>query len=350
MPYPFESEKLISWFEKNRRDLPWRRHKDPYATWVSEIMLQQTQVSTVIPYFEKWMSRFPNLETLAAASLDEVIKMWEGLGYYSRARSLHAGAGEILEKFGGAVPDDPLKLATIKGLGPYTVGAICSFAFHRKTAAVDGNVIRVLTRYFNLSEDVAKSSTQKNLRLIAEEILPDSRHWLFNEGLIELGATVCQRKPLCFKCPLNNSCKSFRLGNQADLPFKSTRIQIEKLHRAVLVIRCEERLLIKKVEEGQVMSGLHEFPYFELTDQRIDQKSLLENFPRPLHFLQWLPQETHSFTKYRATLFPALLGSNDLFEMEGFEWVESSEIASRPFSSGHRKILNHLKLYSRAEH
>lgn len=333
MIYPFESEKLITWFEKNRRDLPWRQCNDPYAVWVSEIMLQQTQVSSVIPYFARWMRRFPTLEALAAASLEEVMKLWEGLGYYSRARALHGGAKEIVEKHGGVVPGEPDKLMQIKGLGPYTVGAICSFAFHRKMAAVDGNAIRVLTRYFNLQEDVAKTSTQKKLRQIAEEILPDDKHWVFNEGLIELGATVCQRKPLCSKCPLHNTCHSFRLGNQASLPFKSGRLQTEKIARAVLIIRWEEQVLIKKVEEG-VMSGLYEFPYTEWSEN--------VQFPPDLHFIRWLPEEKHSFTKYRATLYPALLNAAQRMDREGYEWVTLEEALMRPFSSGHRKILNRL--------
>lgn len=340
----FESEKLTSWFEKNRRDLPWRKSITPYAVWVSEIMLQQTQVSYVIPYFERWMARFPTVETLAAAPIDEVIKLWEGLGYYSRARNLHQGAKQIVEHFGGRLPDDPDQLATIKGLGPYTIGALCSFAFHLKVPAVDGNVMRVLTRYYNVAEDVTKTTTQKTLRLIAEQIMPEEKYWLFNEGLIELGATICQKKPACSRCPLANSCQSFRKGNQAERPYKSKRVKTVPIFRAVALITCDNHFLIKRVGKGNVMADLHEFPYLDLTDTDPShmRARLEQTYPLNLSFIRWLPQESHSFTKYRATLFPAMFATGRLQDVPEFEWVSSQEIRKLPFSSGHRRLLNNL--------
>ena len=181
---------LKKWFLIEQRDLPWRKINDPYAIWISEIMLQQTQVAVVIPYYLKWMQRFPTIQALAEAESDEVIKMWEGLGYYSRARNLHAGARYLIEFFGGILPNNESDLAKIKGLGPYTIGALLSFAFHQKKAAVDGNVMRVMARCYELDDDIAKSKTQKKIRHLVEEILPEDESWIVNEALIELGATT----------------------------------------------------------------------------------------------------------------------------------------------------------------
>ena len=341
MSYLFETQKLTDWFERNQRDLPWRQERTPYAVWISEVMLQQTQVATVIPYFEKWMDRFPSIEALATASIEEVIKLWEGLGYYSRARNLHTGAKEIVQNHRGIIPNDPEKLATIKGLGPYTTGAVLSFAFHQKTPAVDGNVIRVLTRYFNINEDVTKPATLKTLRQIADTILPDEKHWLFNEGLIELGATICKRNPKCPQCPLKGSCQSFRQGNQATLPFKAKRTQTIEIQRGVALIRSKTHVLINRVQKGKVMSGLCEFPYIELADATHVIQELQKSFPT-LRLICQLPEEKHSFTKYRATLYPALFHIEDHLEVEGFEWVEARDLIDLPFSSGHRRLLRHI--------
>jgi A/G-specific adenine glycosylase len=197
---------LNSWFLENRRELPWRIDPTPYRVWISEVMLQQTRASVVIPYFERWMTLFPDVAALAAAPIERVIKTWEGLGYYSRARNLHRGAQQMVESFGGEVPSDREALMSIKGLGPYTIGAILSFGFQKRAAAVDGNVTRVLARYFSIEENVGRQSVKRLIGEKAEAILDEREPWVTAEALIELGATVCTPKPFCELCPLQKSC------------------------------------------------------------------------------------------------------------------------------------------------
>lgn len=338
--------RLRAWFLAEQRDLPWRQTTDPYAVWISEVMLQQTQVAVVIPYFLRWMERFPTIRQLAQASLDDVIKCWEGLGYYSRARNLHAGAKMLVENFNGQLPSDEEQLKQIKGLGPYTIGAILSFAFHQKAAAVDGNVLRVLARYFGVEDDIAKGAAQNKLRRIALGILPDEEPWVINEALIELGATVCQRKARCHACPLNEECVAFKKGLTEQLPVKSKGAASEKLYRAVAVIQCGSFFLVKRGKKGVVMSDLYEFPYFELSDcklsQQAFQKQLRERFEIEVEIKKELSEVRHGFTRFSAFLFPVLFICGKRKPVEGMEWLTKETLLQLPFSSGHRRILGQL--------
>lgn len=335
-------ERLKKWFAAEKRDLPWRQTSDPYSIWISEIMLQQTQVAVVIPYYLNWMERFPTIEDLARASLDEVIKAWEGLGYYSRARNLHIGAKTVLQQFKGRLPDNENDLKEIKGLGPYTIGAILSFAFHKKKAAVDGNVLRVLTRYFGLKDDIAKAATINLLRKLAEEILPDAEPWVVNEALIELGATVCKKKAHCKSCPLQNSCVSFREGLEERLPFNSKKIKVERLYRSVAVIRCANVFLVKRGAKGAVMSDLYEFPQFQINEGEFSLMEMRDQIERSLSLEvveeKILPEVTHGFTRYLVKLYPALFICRDMKEIDGLEWLSEASLEKLAFSSGHRRI------------
>lgn len=331
----FESEKLKRWFLENRRDLPWRQDPSPYAVWVSEVMLQQTQVSVVIPYFLRWMDRFPTIKSLSESTLDEVIKLWEGLGYYSRARNLHEGAKYVVKEFGGILPSDESNLSKIKGLGPYTIGAIRSFAFHQKCSAVDGNVIRVLARYFFVEDDVSKPKTVSLIRNFAEGILPDKEPWIISEALIELGATVCARKPNCQNCPLRSSCQSYSKGKTDLIPFKSSKTKIEVLHRAVAVIQCGDSYLIRKENEKKIMHGLHEFPYFEMGEKGINHKNLakiiLTELNLKVKLKNSLPIEEHSFTRYRVKLYPFMFETHFKEDILGLHWKSIQEIRNLSF-------------------
>jgi A/G-specific adenine glycosylase len=342
----FDSTHLKRWFLLEKRDLPWRQNNSPYAVWVSEVMLQQTQVSVVIPYFERWMQRYPTIEALANADLDDVIKSWEGLGYYSRARNLHAGACYVCEKHQGILPDKAEELQKIKGLGAYTIGAILSFAFHQKAAAVDGNVMRVLTRYFSIQEDIAKAKTVEYLRKLVLDFLPNEEPWVINEALIELGATICTKKPKCQQCPLKKNCRAL-LENKVDLlPYKSGKQKIESLYRSVAVICFENYFLIKKEKKGKIMSDLHEFPYFETTPQGCTpkevQKSIHEVFGIQVDFKETLPKVNHSFTRFNVYLNPHLFKSHSKPIVEDYQWKTVEEMRKLAFSSGHRRILENL--------
>lgn len=334
----FEADKLKDWFQKNARDLPWRNNPTPYAVWISEIMLQQTQVTVVKDYFVRWMDRFPSVSDLAEAPLEEVIKMWEGLGYYSRARNIHTAAQFIVEKHHGVLPSSKELLAEMKGIGPYTIGAILSFAFHKKAAAVDGNVIRVLSRYYGISEDVQKAATLKKIWTLAEEILPNSQPWLVVEGLIELGAMVCKKEANCWACPLLTGCVSYKQGTQAELPKKSKKVEITPLSREVFVISHEGSFLLKKESEGKIMAGLYEFPYKER------RKEAAFPFPFMAKKIRNLAEVNHSFTRFKVRLFPAIWEAEEKVDLPDYIWVRKDQIHQFPFSSGHRKILKNLRL------
>ena len=330
----FDREKLRRWFFLNRRFLPWRESSSPYEVWVSEVMLQQTQVSVVIPYFKRWIQFFPTILDLAAAPMEAVIKAWEGLGYYSRARYLKEGAEYLARHFGGELPDSYEALAKVKGLGPYTIGAILSFAFKKKAAAVDGNVLRVLSRFFSITKPVDQQKTQKEIRTLCLSLLPDVEPWIVMEALIELGALVCKKKASCGVCPLRENC----LGkSQADLlPIKRLCQRPIHLYRDVAIIYAEKELLLRKGEKGYVMADLWEFPYFErgLSPSRALGLSLL--------FKRSLTEFHHQFTKHRAHLYPSIYEGKKK-PICGYHWVSFDRIDALPFSSGSRQILRALK-------
>lgn len=325
-----KTEKLKLWFEKEKRNLPWRESQNPYHVWVSEIMLQQTQVAVVLPYFERWVQVFPTVQALAKAPIEQVIKLWEGLGYYSRARNLHAAAKVMVEKFGGNVPSDPEQLMEIKGIGPYTSGAILSFAFHQKAAAIDGNVTRVVARFTGIEE-------KKEITSWVEKTLPHDKPWVVMEGLIELGATICAKKPACTRCPIRKDCYAHRHQLTEMLPRKKERLKTIRLRRAVAVIVCQEHYLVKKVEQG-VMQDLFEFPYTET------ESSVKEVFEKELKLslqhVRGLKKESHTFTRYRVELFPHLFETDQMDQR--YLWIQRQQLNTLPFSSGHRRILDGL--------
>ncbi|MCH9634474.1 MAG: Adenine DNA glycosylase [Chlamydiae bacterium] len=344
--YSFPTSKLTSWFLKNQRSLPWRETTDPYAIWVSEIMLQQTQVTTVLPYFNNWMSKFPTLSSLAQSPIEEVIKLWEGLGYYSRARNLHAGAQEILSKFGGIFPSSTEDLLSIKGIGPYTKGAIQSFAFHLKSILIDGNVKRVFARFFALDLDFSVSQNHKMLESIAETVLPSYKPWIFNEALMELGALVCTpQNPNCAQCPLKDECKAKLLGKSTSLPVKPKRKKITLLYRAVFVLYFEKSMMLGKRSKG-LMQDLYEFPYREVSlksHKAIEKEGILTDFlDKASTQVEELPVITHSFTHHRVTLFPFRIFLKEPLNLPDYQWVLADKASEKPFSAGHRKIFHSL--------
>lgn len=340
----FDLEALQKWFIQAKRELPWRELNDPYAVWISEVMLQQTQVAVVIPYFLYWMQKFPTIQSLAEAPLDEVIKSWEGLGYYSRARNLHAGAKYVVEHHGGVLPNREEDLKKIKGLGPYTIGAILSFAYHKKISAVDGNVVRVLARYFQIHEDISKQATVKYIRHLAEQILPDDQSWIINEGLIELGALICQKKPQCNSCPLSTTCKGYKNGYADELPVKTKGPATTHLFREVAILFCKDEVLIRKGKQGEIMQDLHEFPYFENSSTKAKNsfKWVENQFGKGMKRIKDLEEVSHSFTRYQVHLAPAIYQCPNKFISEEFFWIHKNDLEKLAFSSGHRRILHQL--------
>ncbi|MCR2806117.1 A/G-specific adenine glycosylase [Paenibacillus soyae] len=260
------SRELLAWYRRGNRDLPWRRNKDPYRIWVSEIMLQQTRVETVIPYYERFMAQFPTVQALADAPEEEVLKCWEGLGYYSRARNLQAGARMVVQLYGGIIPDDKEAVAGLKGVGPYTAGAIMSIAFNRPEPAVDGNVMRVLSRFFCLEDDIAKPKTRVGIEKLAASLIPEGAAGDFNQALMELGALVCTPKsPSCLPCPVMEHCEARLQGRELELPVKTKAKPPRPEYRLAAIVRGsganEGKILVRQRPESGLLAQMWELPH-----------------------------------------------------------------------------------------
>ena len=256
MNYPYIKQfrqALVTWYLKEQRDLPWRHTKEPYQIWVSEVMLQQTRVDTVIPYYNRFIEKYPTAESLAYTPEEELLKMWEGLGYYSRVRNLQAGVREVVEVYGGKVPDNRVDISKLKGVGPYTAGAILSIAYGKPEHAVDGNVMRVLSRVLNIDADIALPKTKKIFEEAVTKLIDVENPSAFNQGLMELGALICTpTSPKCLLCPVRDYCTAFHEGNPASLPVKSKKLKTKDIHYDVYVIRDKDGnyLMEKRMEEG----------------------------------------------------------------------------------------------------
>jgi A/G-specific adenine glycosylase len=265
---------LLAWYEGNRRDLPWRRTGSPYAIWVSEIMLQQTQVTTVIPYYERFLQRFPTVRALAEADLDDILALWQGLGYYARARHLHEAARIVVQKHGGELPRNREALRDLPGIGPYTSAALASIAFEQDVPAIDANVVRVLCRLFNYARDPRRAAGKRILRRHAEALLPQGRAGDYNQAMMELGATLCTRTPLCEECPLSPFCEAYAKGLQAVRPVPRRRQQVP--HRIFVSALIEEEgrlLVVRRVPEG-LLGGLWELPGGQVREEETHKEAL----------------------------------------------------------------------------
>lgn len=263
-------QKLLQWYERQQRILPWRGYDDPYAIWVSEIMLQQTRVEAVLPYFQRFMAIFPTVQALAEAEQEEVLKLWEGLGYYSRARNLHQAAQVVVEEYAGQVPNTYGEVLKLPGVGPYTAGAILSIAFNQPFPAVDGNVKRVFSRLFAIPDDVKKGSVKKRIERLAEEAIPKGLASDFNQALMELGALVCiPKSPRCGICPVQELCAGFAEGEPAIYPVKSAKREPLPMVKIVALVRrgygAEEQILLMRNPAKGMLAGLWAFPGIDLT-------------------------------------------------------------------------------------
>jgi A/G-specific adenine glycosylase len=316
------ARRLLAWYRHGHRDLPWRRTPDPYAVWVSEIMLQQTRAQTVIPYFERFLERFPTVERLAAAEDEEALSLWSGLGYYSRARNLLRAARAIAAA--GAFPRDYESIRALPGVGDYTAAAIASMAFGIPRAAVDGNALRVIARVENDWSNIGAAGARERLRTVAGEWLPRRAPGDFNQALMELGATVClPRHPRCAECPLEPGCAARAAGTAASLPVKPRPAIPVYLERALLVVRKARRVLLRR---GSV-AGFWDLPTPEdLPGAR--RRAFLGSF-------------RHSVThhRYHFAVFQAGVWNGGVCVRDGFRWADPSELAEIPLGSAARKAL-----------
>jgi A/G-specific adenine glycosylase len=349
---------LLRWFAESARDLPWRRTQDPYAIWVSEIMLQQTQVKTVIPYWERWMQTLPTIESLAAASPEKIHKLWEGLGYYTRVRNMQKAAQEIIAKHNGCFPEDFKSILALQGIGRYTAGAIASIAFNEPQPILDGNVIRVLTRLHGIAENPRDKLTNEKLWKLAGALVaaaPQSpprnlqNHACshLNQSLMELGALICTpRQPKCLLCPVSQPCEAFRIGKVEALPNLGERTIATTRRFFAYVLEHRGRFLVRQRPAGIVNAHLWEFPNFEVTALRNpDPRQIAEaNFGFASKSLAPLHSVKHSITRYRITLE---VFQNKLITLPkkinfNAQWHTLEDLHHLPFPSAHKKIVTHL--------
>ena len=275
--YNFIANALIVWYEENKRDLPWRNTHDPYFIWISEIILQQTRVNQGLPYFHNFVEQFPDVKALATAPEEKVLRAWQGLGYYSRARNLHAAAKFIYYNLEGNFPKSFSSLLNLKGVGEYTAAAIASFAYKEKVPVLDGNVMRVLSRLFDLQDDIKLPATRKKMLTLAGEIIPGDKPDLFNQAIMEFGALHCTPvNPACSACVLNVECEAFKNKTQNQRPVKSQKVTVKERYFNYIVFKQENGVYMKQRKGGDIWQGLFDFYLYE-TDQLLEkQDNLIE--------------------------------------------------------------------------
>ncbi|MDD3107894.1 MAG: A/G-specific adenine glycosylase, partial [Alistipes sp.] len=256
--------KLCDWYEAGHRELPWRETKDPYRIWISEVILQQTRVAQGLDYYHRFLERFPSVQALATASEDEVLKAWQGLGYYSRARNLHAAAQQIVQQHGGVFPETYAAVRALQGVGEYTAAAICAFAFDQPYVAIDGNVQRVVSRLFDLESSMQEVAGRKQLRVLADTLLDRRRPALFNQALMEFGALQCHPKGAeCRRCPLMESCLAFGHDTVVQRPVKGRAVRVRPRYFNYFYVRCGTQVLLHRRAGHDIWRNLYEFPLIE---------------------------------------------------------------------------------------
>lgn len=343
---------LLPWFRTSARPMPWRERRTPYRVWISEAMLQQTRVETVIPYFERWMAAFPSVHDLAAADQEAVLKCWEGLGYYARARNLHKAAREVVNRHGGELPSDPEALRALPGIGPYTQAAILSLAFDQPYAVLDGNVERVLTRVCADPRDIRKPQTKQDLQAKMSRLLADHCPGEFNEAWMELGATVClPRSPRCGDCPLTDVCRACKRGEQEQFPVKSAARPVPTVRVGAAVTWREDGcFLIAKRKQEEMLGGLWEFPGGKVekgeTLPECIAREMKEELDIEVEVKDLLVRVHHTYSHFKLVMdvhhcrwtgcTPRAKDCAD------FRWVTRGQCDALPFSKADLKVLAKL--------
>ena len=343
---------LLAWYAERARSLPWRGERDPYRIWISEIMLQQTRVETVIPYYQRWMQRFPNITELAQAAQQDVLSAWEGLGYYSRARNLHRAAQIVVNELGGELPRQSQALRKLPGIGAYTAGAIASIAFGLDEPALDGNIRRVLARLFDVQEAARSPAGERRLWALAAEHLPPGQAGDYNQALMDLGATLCTpRTPDCAHCPLEAVCQASLLGIQEERPVTQPRPEIPHyIVTAAVIVRGEQILIAQRPLEG-LLGGLWEFPGGKLQSGEdlpaCLQREICEELDAQVRIGGSLGVYRHAYTHFRVTLhaFHCTLEKDSQprpLQVRDLRWVRPDEMADYPMGKIDRQIARRL--------
>jgi len=350
----FLRKALIEWYTANHRDLPWRKTKNPYHIWISEVMLQQTQVNTVLPYYQKFLRRFPDIKRLARANLQEVLKVWEGMGYYARARNFHRAAGMVLDQHRGAVPQSWQDFRKLTGVGDYIAAAVLSIAFDKPYPVVDGNVKRVLSRLFVMEAAVNKSSSNKIYQPTAANIL-DGRHpGTFNQAMMELGAMVCKpQHPLCHTCPVQTQCMAYQSNRTVEFPKKLKKPPTPKYRIAVGVVFKKGRVLITRRKDDGLLGGLWEFPGGKIRNGEKSEAACIREIKEEVNLTvgidAHLCKVKHAYTHFKILMdvFCCSYVSGRL-KLKGpvdYHWIELDRLAEFPLPKANHKFLPQLKQY-----
>ncbi|RNF38170.1 A/G-specific adenine glycosylase [Planococcus salinus] len=338
---------LIDWFAAEKRDLPWRRTADPYQIWISEIMLQQTRVETVIPYYKRFVEKFPTLYDLAEADEEILLKQWEGLGYYSRARNLQAGVKEVAEQYDGVVPASRKEISSLKGVGPYTAGAVLSIAYGIPEHAVDGNVMRVLSRILLIEEDIAKPKTRKIFEQAVTDIISHEDPSSFNQGLMELGALICTpTSPKCLLCPVREHCHAFHEGRQHELPIKTKAKKTKALNYVMASIRDGDAILMEKRPSFGLLANMWQFPMIESPQDAFPheiEERLSEQLQGVISSAEKIISFKHVFSHLTWNVEGYMAEGRNLQLPSHMKWVTREELDLLPISGPVQKMKQALQ-------
>ena len=346
-------KKLLTWFKKYQRKMPWRGIDDPYRIWVSEVMLQQTQVKKVVAYYERFIERFPDVQQLAVAPLQDVLKVWEGLGYYARARNLHKAAQLIIKELDGEIPSDYATFRKLPGVGDYSAAAVQSIAFNTPHAAVDGNIKRVLARLYLMEAPINETSSAKSFQQKADDLLDQKEPGLFNQAMMDLGATICRpQSPTCLICPVNLFCEAFHAARQDEFPHRRPTAAVPEHHIAAGVIYKESEVLIIQRPLDGLLGGLWEFPNGQIGENETAEEACIRYITDVVNLsvtnIKYLTRVKHAFTHFKIVV--------DVFQCEyqsgevvlngpiSANWVEVDALQDYPLPRATHKFLDKLIL------
>ena len=345
---------LLRWFRNHGRDLPWRKNYDPYQVWLSEIMLQQTQMERGVAYFKRWVKRYPDISSVALSSSYEILKYWEGLGYYARARNLHKAARMMQSEYGGRVPRDYAELLKVPGIGPYTASAIASIAYNVDIPVVDANVERVFARIFDIDKPLKNRAVHEEILESARLLLPQGKARDFNQALMDLGGILCTpRNPNCGNCPVAGQCTAYQGNFVDDRPVKKGGQQAIHIEMATGLLIKNYHIFIQQRKDDDIWGGLWEFPGGRLKDEESPEEALLREYWEETRFAVEICRKvttvTHFYTKYKVTLHCYLCrlpGDSilpDLYAAQKYHWVKKEHLRNYGFPAGHRKFIDYIQ-------
>ncbi|WP_163652581.1 A/G-specific adenine glycosylase [Listeria sp. PSOL-1] len=333
---------LVFWYEANKRLLPWRENTEAYRVWVSEVMLQQTRVDTVIPYYERFMASFPTMKDFAYADEAAILKAWEGLGYYSRVRNLQIAMRQVIEEYHGTLPNTLQEVLKLKGVGPYTAGALLSICYELPEPAVDGNVMRVISRVFEIDDDIMKVKTRKKFETMIYQLIDSENPGAFNQGLMEIGALVCTpKKPMCLLCPVQAFCAAHREGKEINYPVKIKKVKSKRLHLAAVILNQAEQVVVEKRASGGLLANLWQFPTVSWQsdeNREVLKLRFLQGYGLELTLSDPITSVKHIFSHlvWEVEVFQAELVAGE--PLEPARWMSQAEMASHAFPVPYQKM------------